>query len=132
MKRFTLLLGLLLVVAGVLVFIAWPRTLPPGTLPAYEPDLANGERMFHAGGCVSCHASSDNESGLPLLGGGLAMETAFGVFHVPNISPDALHGIGQWAVLDFVNAMKKGVSPGVVITTQLSLIPLMHVWKLRT
>ncbi len=85
--------------------------MPPGSLPAHEPDVANGERMFNAVGCASCHASSDSESDLPLLGGGLAMETAFGVFHVPNISPDALHGIGQWAVLDFVNAMKKGVSP---------------------
>lgn len=111
MKRFTILLGMLAVVVAVLSFITWPRTLPPGILPAHEPDAANGERLFSAGGCASCHAS-DVDSSLPLLGGGLAMGTPFGVFHVPNISPDPEFGIGAWTLLEFVNAMKMGVSPG--------------------
>lgn len=107
MKR----IGLLLAVAVLaLLYITWPRTLPPSILPAHEPDVANGERLFNAGGCASCHAS-DVDASPPLLGGGLALATAFGVFHVPNISPDTSHGIGQWTMLDFVNAMKQGVSP---------------------
>ena len=110
MKRLLVLLGLVVAVAVVLLFTTRPRALSPDILPVHEPDAANGERIFHAGGCASCHASGDDASSL-LMGGGLAMETAFGVFHVPNISPHAEHGIGQWTMLDFVNAMKQGVSP---------------------
>jgi len=41
----------------------------------------------------------------------LGLNTPFGIFHVPNISPDKTHGIGNWTTLDFVNAMHLGVSP---------------------
>jgi len=39
------------------------------------------------------------------------MPTPFGTFVVPNISPDPAVGIGAWTDLDFVNAMKRGLSP---------------------
>jgi len=39
------------------------------------------------------------------------METRWGVFHVPNISPDPVSGIGGWSATDFANAMLNGVSP---------------------
>lgn len=39
------------------------------------------------------------------------METPFGTFRVPNISPHPDHGIGNWTLLDFVNAMHMGTSP---------------------
>jgi mono/diheme cytochrome c family protein len=39
------------------------------------------------------------------------METDFGVFRVPNISPHPSSGIGLWTKLDFINAMHLGVSP---------------------
>jgi len=110
MKRLLVLLGLVAAVAVVLLIITRPRTLSPGVLPAHEPDTANGERIFHAGGCASCHVSGDDAS-LPQMGGGLAMESPYGVFRVPNISPDPDHGIGRWSVLDFVNAMQSGTSP---------------------
>ena len=92
-------------IASLLVF-AWltrPQTLEHAALPAHEPDAARGERLFHAGGCASCHGES--------LEGGLELATAFGVFRVPNISPDPEAGIGSWRDLDFVNAMRFGVSP---------------------
>lgn len=111
MKRFVVLLGLLAAVAGVMLVVTQPRVLLPGTLPTHQPDAVNGEYLFHAGGCVSCHESAGGDTGPPLLGGGLAMETPFGVFHVPNISPDPVHGIGAWTTLDFINAMKQGVAP---------------------
>ena len=110
MKRLLVLLGLVAAVATVLSLTARPRTLSPGVLPAHEPDTVNGERIFHAGGCASCHASGDDALP-PLMGGGLAMKSPYGVFHVPNISPDPVHGIGRWSALDFVNAMKLGTSP---------------------
>ena len=71
---------------------------------SYRPDLANGEVVFHAGGCASCHGAG--------LEGGLEMNTAFGTFRVPNISPDPEYGIGNWDWNDFLNAMKLGRSPG--------------------
>jgi mono/diheme cytochrome c family protein len=46
-----------------------------------------------------------------LLGGGLELDTPYGVFRVPNISPHADDGIGAWTLTDFVNAMQRGVSP---------------------
>ncbi|MCW8925457.1 MAG: cytochrome c [Xanthomonadales bacterium] len=105
MKRIVLLLA---VAVLALLYITWPRTLPQGILTAHEPDTANGERMFHAGGCASCHASGDDT--VPLLGGGLEIDSPYGVFRVPNISPDPEFGIGAWTLLEFVNAMKMGVS----------------------
>jgi mono/diheme cytochrome c family protein len=110
MKRLLVLLGLVAVVALVMLLATRPRTLSSGALPAHAPDVANGERIFHAGGCASCHASGDDAS-QSLVGGGLAMESPYGVFRVPNISPDPDHGIGRWTVLDFVNAMQLGASP---------------------
>lgn len=107
MKRIVLLLA---VTVLALLYITWPRTLPQGILPAHKPDTANGERVFYASGCASCHASG-NDSPL-LLGGGLEMVSPYGVFRVPNISPDPEFGIGAWTLLEFVNAMKMGVSPG--------------------
>lgn len=112
MKRRATILGLLAIAALLVFFIARPRALAPGVLPSHSPDMVNGERLFHTGGCVSCHSSVKEDLAPPELGGGLAMESAYGVFRVPNISPDPVHGIGRWTMLDFVNAMKMGVSPG--------------------
>ena len=111
MKRFTIALLVVALLAVAVSFAARPRVLEESSLPAHQANAANGERLFHAGGCASCHASAENEVGPPLLGGGLAMDTAFGVFRVPNISPDHDQGIGAWTLLDFANAMKMGVSP---------------------
>lgn len=99
--------------AGAFWFLTAPRTLQPGDLPARTPDLANGAEMFWAGGCESCHAAAGASGDDQFkLGGGQALKTAFGTFHVPNISPDPQYGIGRWSDLDFVNAMKFGIAPG--------------------
>ncbi len=115
MLRKLLLALVVLVVAGAVAFwtLTTPRTLAATDLPAHKPDLANGEEMFWAGGCESCHAAAaaTGEAALQ-LGGGQALKTPFGTFHAPNISPDPDHGIGRWSDLDFVNAMKFGVAPG--------------------
>lgn len=111
MKRLAITLGLI-ALAGVLVLlITRPSGLSADDLPIHVADVSNGERLFHAGGCASCHASAKTESEAPLLGGGLAMKTPFGTFSVPNISPHPSRGIGHWSLLDFVNAMHMGTSP---------------------
>lgn len=111
MKRLAIVLGLLTLAAVSLLLVTRPSGLPADALPAHIVDVSNGERLFHAGGCAACHGSVDAGSESPVLGGGLAMHTPFGTFHVPNISPHPERGIGSWSMLDFVNAMHLGVSP---------------------
>ena len=74
------------------------------------PDLANGERIFNASGCTSCHTTPGQDDRLQ-LGGGLAFNTPFGTLYAPNISTDRNHGIGAWTLGDFARAMREGVSP---------------------
>ncbi len=77
---------------------------------AGKPDLANGEMMFWAGGCVSCHAAPDSEGEAQLvLSGGATLPSPFGTFYPPNISPDAKAGIGDWSLAEFASAMRRGV-----------------------
>lgn len=91
------------VLAGIGWALTRPTFLEPGRLPVRAPDLANGERVFHAAGCASCHGAD--------LSGGVEFHTAFGTFRSPNITPDPEAGIGGWSDLDLANAMMHGVSP---------------------
>ena len=111
MKRLVFIIGLVALMVGSIVFVTRPLGLPAEVLPNTPANVANGERLFHVGGCASCHRSTDSESDTPVLGGGLEMNTPFGTFRVPNISPHPTSGIGAWTRLDFVNAMKMGTSP---------------------
>ncbi|MBM6594497.1 cytochrome c [Microvirga pudoricolor] len=74
------------------------------------PDLANGRELFYAGGCTSCHAVPGQDD-KTRLGGGYALKSPFGTFHVPNISPNKSDGIGAWTPAQFVRAMREGVTP---------------------
>ncbi len=103
-------------VAAALVFwvVTIPATVPASALPHYAPDVENGRIMFDIGGCASCHATPNADPGKvdrTRLGGGLALNSPFGTFYVPNISPDATDGIGKWTEADFVAALWKGTSP---------------------
>jgi mono/diheme cytochrome c family protein len=100
----------LLAIAGTGLFyvLTIPKPAVTGTLPARTANLGNGEIMFNAGGCASCHATPKQED-TRRLGGGLALNTPFGRFYVPNLSSDAAHGIGAWSEEAFVNAMLRGV-----------------------
>ena len=93
----------IVVLGGIGWALTRPTTLDPDRLPARAPDPVNGERVFHAAGCGSCHGED--------LSGGVEFHTAFGTFRAPNISPDPEAGIGGWSDLDLANAMMRGVSP---------------------
>jgi len=95
---------------AVFWFLTIPATVPASALAAYQPNLANGKTMFHAGGCSSCHATPEQDD-KTRLGGGLALKSPFGTFYVPNISADPNDGIGGWNEAQFVTAMTKGTSP---------------------
>jgi mono/diheme cytochrome c family protein len=106
-------LAIAALVLGVPAF--WFLTIPTAISPSavlttHSPDLANGRTMFLIGGCASCHAVPKQQDATR-LGGGLALPTAFGTFHVPNISSDAKDGIGNWNEAQFIGAMRDGVSP---------------------
>lgn len=96
---------------GVTWFLMKPEPWPAAHWESLgEPDLANGEQVFWAGGCASCHAAPKSEGDAKLvLTGGLPLKSPFGTFHVPNISPDETAGIGSWTLADFGNAMTRGV-----------------------
>src|SRR5262245_38533449 len=109
LSRILLALALLAVAgAGLFYLLTMPQPAVTGPLPARTANLANGEIMFNAGGCASCHATPKQED-TRRLGGGLALNTAFGRFNVPNISSDTAHGIGGWSEEAFVNAMLRGI-----------------------
>jgi mono/diheme cytochrome c family protein len=112
MQRRIFLAAISLAVAGLAMFwwLTIPASIPAASLPAYQPNPANGQIMFNAGGCSSCHAVP-NQPDRTRLGGGLALTSPFGTFYVPNISPDPKDGIGSWSEADFVTAMQKGTSP---------------------
>jgi mono/diheme cytochrome c family protein len=110
-KRVVLGLALIALIGlGVFWWLTIPATVPAASLPARQPDLANGQIMFNAGGCSSCHAVPNQNDRLK-LGGGLAIPSPFGTFYAPNISPDQNDGIGKWSEPDFVTAVVKGTSP---------------------
>src|SRR5437868_4746083 len=104
--------GLVLIAAaglGVFWWLTIPSHVAAASLPAYQPNAANGQTMFNIGGCSSCHAVP-NQPDRTRLGGGLALPSPFGTFYVPNISPDPNDGIGRWSEADFVTAVQKGTS----------------------
>ena len=106
-------LALFLCAAAAFGLYFWLTAAPSAlevTAPASAPDPANGQVIFNAGGCSSCHAVPGQPDRLK-LGGGLAIPSPFGTFYAPNISPDPEDGIGRWSEADFVNALMKGISP---------------------
>ena len=108
------IVALLLVLAaggGAFWYLSMPQPLATSDLPDHAPDLANGELVFNAGGCASCHASREAGAERTVLSGGLALATPLGPITVPNISPDPTHGIGGWSALDLANAMTEGIAP---------------------
>lgn len=117
----TLAVGLTGIVVVVFVLAPAPR---PALAPAadlepllaeldWQPDPASddpverGLAVFTAGGCASCHTADGGE----LLAGGRPLETPFGTFYGPNITPDTDSGLGGWSEADFVQAVRMGIAP---------------------
>ncbi|AGS24019.1 cytochrome-c domain-containing protein (plasmid) [Rhizobium etli] len=105
------------VVAAVLLVFSstWLLTRPHPRFVAGDPTLTSGDAgrgrlVFAAGDCASCHASPGQPDRFR-LGGDLALASPYGIFRVPNISPDPEAGIGSWSVADLANALISGVSP---------------------
>ena len=98
------------IVGGVVtaVLAAWPIG-EPERLGMAEGDAYRGAYLARASGCVSCH--TDFGAGGAALAGGAPLDTPFGTFVPPNITPDPVHGIGRWTLDQFAVAVRQGISP---------------------
>lgn len=105
----------LVVLLAMIAAGAWwstkPKTAAEDALAGLVANVENGEQVFNAGGCASCHADESSEDGPPVLSGGHRLVSDFGTFISPNISSDPVDGIGGWSALDLWNAMHYGTSP---------------------
>ena len=108
--RFVILLLLAVAFGSASYWLFGLPTVAERELPTSTDALARGEYLVTAGGCLSCHRGQRSEDDMS-LSGGYAMETDFGTFYAPNITPDPQTGIGAWQGRDFLLALKHGRSP---------------------
>ena len=85
----------------------YPPTAP--ATGAQEQLIKRGEYLAQMGDCIACH--TDVKGGTPAFAGRLPIDTPFGRFYSPNITPDKKTGIGTWTEDDFVRALKEGRDP---------------------
>src|SRR5574343_750778 len=86
-------------------------------LPIAEPvhlgmlagDAYRGAYLARSSGCIACHTNAA-ANGAPLAGGA-PLDTPFGSFVPPNITPHTTAGIGAWTIQDFARAVRQGISP---------------------
>ncbi|UZD91973.1 c-type cytochrome [Cognatishimia activa] len=108
--RYLIVLGL----AGLAAFyvITIPRGVDEARFEGLTGNAIRGATVFHASGCASCHTEPKSEfSEAPVLAGGQSFPSDFGTFLAPNISPSSEYGIGGWTLVEFANAVQRGVSP---------------------
>ena len=74
-----------------------------------QGDVKRGLYLSKAAGCLGCHTEAKPDA--QPYAGGRALETAFGTFFGPNITPHPQAGIGRWSEQDFVRAMRQGRGP---------------------
>ena len=91
---------------GVFWWLSAPQPLTATDIPQHQPDVANGERLYHAAGCISCHQPSPDLANVEktVPAGGAPFHTPAGTLY-----PET--GIGKWSDLDFLNAVQRGISP---------------------
>jgi mono/diheme cytochrome c family protein len=71
--------------------------------------IERGAYLANAADCAACH--TDFLRGGQPFAGGRALETPFGTFYSPNITPDPETGIGRWTDAQFLRAMRHGDRP---------------------
>ena len=82
-----------------------------GASPALAADPANadlaqrGRYLATAGDCVACHTAPGGKA----LAGGLPVPTPFGPIFSTNITPSKTAGIGNYSLVQFADALRKGV-----------------------
>ena len=110
-KRIVTLSVLSLFSVIVLLWLFYPPTINVSDeVSSSDEEIEKGKYLVTAGGCISCHRGQ-TELNSETLAGGLGIDTEFGTFYAPNITPDTLTGIGSWKAEDFIRALKHGRRP---------------------
>lgn len=78
-------------------------------LSGLEGDVNRGAYVARLSGCIACHTNVKGDG--KILAGGAEIDTDFGSFYPPNITPDPADGIGNWDLQDFSRSLTSGVSP---------------------
>ena len=102
-------LGLALVAGGGVTIHLFSEEEAPQRQVNLEGNAQRGAYVLRMAGCVSCHTNS--REGGAFLAGGAPINSPFGSFHPPNITPHRTKGIGAWSQADFFAAMTHGKSP---------------------
>lgn len=74
-----------------------------------QGDAKKGQYLAKAAGCSGCH--TDTLPGSVPFAGGPPIDTPFGTFYGPNITPHPEAGLGSWSEADFRRAMRLGERP---------------------
>jgi len=111
MRRIVLWLVALVAVGAVAgLVVTAPHLRQSAAVAALTGNPTNGEQVFRASGCASCHmAPGAKGEAQRVLAGGMAFPSAFGTFHAPNISTDPVQGIGTWTLDELAGAVMDGV-----------------------
>ena len=103
---------LALIAGAAFWVVSRPVPLSDDAIAGLSGDAVRGETVFWAGGCAACHAAPGAEGDARLvLSGGYRINSPFGTFVAPNISPSD-QGIGGWSSGDLANALIAGVGTG--------------------
>jgi mono/diheme cytochrome c family protein len=105
-NRVDRMLGLLRCIGAFVLTAALSAAL--GTAHA-QGSVQRGLYIANAAGCVGCH--TDNKPGATPFAGGRPLDTPFGTFYGPNITPHAQSGIGRWTEADLFRALRMGERP---------------------
>ena len=101
-------LALIAIVSAVCAACA-ADPVAPEAVPArssFDPGLiAKGAQLAAIGNCQVCHTAEGGRS----FAGGRPIETPYGAFYAPNITPDSETGIGRWSEGAFARALREGV-----------------------
>lgn len=95
----------IVIVAGILLFSMQMASAQTSANPNVE-QVQRGEYLARIGNCMGCHTT---RGGKPYAGG-RKLNTPFGQFVTPNITPDNETGIGRWSAEDFWQALHHGKS----------------------
>lgn len=111
LRRLIWIAVILAILGGAVgLWLTRPQRVDPADFAGLIGVPSKGEMVFHAAGCHSCHSDKTNPDQLALVGG-QAFPSDFGTFYAPNISSDPVHGLGAWSMIEFANAVQKGISP---------------------
>ncbi len=94
--------------AAIAVLAAWPIGTPVA-LGMVTGDPTRGAYLARSSGCITCHTNIADAG--RALAGGAPLDTPFGSFVPPNITPDLVAGIGDWTLDQFAVALRQGIRP---------------------